>query len=429
MIRAAHALVNFQKPQWGLALLAVVAFLLLFSALALGLAFSVGDNAAIGANHRQQLEAAAAAEAGLDLARSVLGELDWTAALRGPNGAWESDAATARAYSFRNPIAWNAARILPAGQAPAWPNDDGQLFWSGAPLAESGWALTDNTRFFLKITNNPEDPAGPSTDSDDLLTVRSFGLSSRPLHERARNAVAVREARLRRDRTFQLPAALVLVGPGGQVRWENDLLWASPSADRPAVVVADSAGAGALESALRESVVGREDRFQGLGGNPSIQNLSTLFLSHPHYRNLFGQEFLAHFLEKLPLHANVLGEPQSSGQLQLQFAPNDLVLEGPLEMAGILVCAGRLTLRGPIRFEGLLLVVGRGHLVMEGEDINVRGGILIARLESGSLGFPSLDCSARGGVTHDAGVIENVLKLFPPAEIWSRIVTPELDPP
>lgn len=428
MTRAAHASVTSQKSQWGLALLAVVAFLLLFSALALGLAFSVGDNAAISSNHRQQLEAAAAAEAGLAMARSVLGELDWTAALRGPNGVWETDAAMARAYSFRSPVAWNVARILPAGQAPVWPNDDGQLFWRGAPLADSGWALSDRTRFFLKITNNPEDPAGPSTDSDDLLTVRSLGLSSRPLHERARNAVAVREARLRRDRTFELPAALVLVGPGGETRWENDLLWASPSAARPAVVVADSAGAGPLESALRESVVGREDRFQGLGANPSIQNLSALFISHPHYQNLFRHEFLSHFLEKLPLHAKMLGQPQSSGQLQLQFAPDDLVLEGPLEMAGILVCAGRLTLRGSIRFEGLLLVVGRGQLVMEGES-SVRGGILIARLESSFLGFPSLNCSARGSVLHDAGVIENVLKLFPPAEIWSRIVTPELDPP
>ena len=78
-------------------------------------------------------------------------------------------------------------------------------------------------RVLYRLTNNPEETW--DRDRDGIVILRSMGVSQAqpwPILPAVINCVTVVEARFRQERTFDLPAAILLFGASGRFNWSGD---------------------------------------------------------------------------------------------------------------------------------------------------------------------------------------------------------------
>src|SRR5437867_9727152 len=228
------------KEEKGLAVLIALISLTLFSLLGLYINLNATTEVIISDNHESRMQAQYAAIAGLNHAQALIRGLEYSDLLQGPDGSYDPSTypvSLSGLFEFRNLISWSMARTLnlqdPTNEVSGLP-DDG-LINSGKSSSTNGTVLIPLTgialtapnpygagtvttaRYFVKVTDNPEDPdSNPFKDSDQMVIVRSMGVAQtiRPATAGATraNSVVVIEARFKRDLTFLIQSPLILQG-------------------------------------------------------------------------------------------------------------------------------------------------------------------------------------------------------------------------
>ncbi len=395
----------------GFSLVVVLLLTTLLISLCLYLCLLIGNQSHMVGSSESQLYSMILAENGIEYARSILPRLNINELLKGPDNQHSGD----KQPEWRSPLSFEEAwEMDPETWSPAC--DDGWPAFQGNMLLSRGYTAPENARFYIRFSNNPDEPA--ADDQDHIVLVRSMGIAPskrQGLFATARNNVTLVEATLRQETVFDLPAALVLFGEEMQFEWEGDFQFDGDS--QPAVACV---GPGELQDALLEAVAGIANRFNGAGAAPSVSDVTDIYRSSPVYGRVFRPVFWSHFLEQLPGFA----EDRVPG---LRFCPEGGQLEGEFE--GILVATGDLALsRANVR--GLLLHLGQGSLTLE--DSTVTGAIWMSNSspdEKGKLTHSPLRLKVLGPVqvSYDAGAIRDSLALLPPTQLGWRILFPEME--
>ena len=370
-----------------------------------------------------------------------------------------------RPFDYRNPINLREARNVNF-DAPSSVGNRTDHGWLTAPQGEAiGSGL-----YFAKLSDN-EDDGDPYKDSDGTVCLRivgvhrGSGLSETSTYGTTRkNAVAVVEAMLKRDTTFDLQAPLTIpasdtVNPFGGAKFKVDgydhsSIWESTDdiggheddnlPDHPGVnVVYDDPPANS--SATVEDIIdslkkNEKDNFTGTGGTPSIVDGTEDVKADPEAQKILDANFLDKFVsyvsiyadEKVPAGKGPVGGLGTEGHPRAIVAEGDLRLTGNATGYGLLVVKGELDVKGTFAYNGMILVIGKGSLIYGGAA-SVLGGVVIANITpEKTLGTATI--SVHGGGNDSAGIynasdkIAMGLSLLPMRIISWREITPEIEP-
>lgn len=423
----------------GFALVTALIALSLFSIIGLYLSLIATSEVRMSDNYESDIQARAAAMAGLNHARALLKGLAFDDLLQGPDGTHSASPAYlayARTHRYRTPVPWTLARmldILDPGGALAGIPDDG-IMNTGRSAGGDGMVLIPpdgiaqlalnpygpdtriTSRYFVRVSdNNGEaselamDPAdNPFVDGDGQVIVRSLGLALTLREETAagtrRNSVALFEGRFKRFSTFDLDASLVV--QGGTVEAESaemfggSLFSIQGGPVNPGIAAIDAGGSQGVTPA--QQIVARLlpeqwANVQGAGMEPSVSDITSAITADADKKLLLDPSFLGRFVRvALPRFADTL---YSGSQTWNGFAPASLgsydpslPSAAPSQDPRVTYVDGDLFIDGNLEGAGLLVVTGK--VVLTGQ-FSFKGLLLI-------IGAGELDC---GGVASITGAI------------------------
>ncbi len=296
-------------------------------------------------------------------------------------------------------------------------NDDGIPFYQGSSPLLSGHRSEDGGYFFLRFSNNPEEPA--EQDQDHVLLVRSAGVI--PSHIRSpfapnlRNDVTLVEARLRQEVSFIPPSPLTVLGNSGQFTWAGTS-FSIRSADQPAVSIVAFQSPQLYGDFVDSLSPAQAARLQGSSAASSVQDAAE-YRSHPAYQVLFRLQFWRHFLDHLPAYTDD----------RIVFLPQGG--EWNQDLSGLLVALGETRLTGRARVKGLVLHLGGGELILE-EQAEITGAVWMSHLEASDGGLSSkplaLRVSDSARIRHDSVAVREAVAHFPPTLRGWRLLFPEM---
>jgi hypothetical protein len=466
----------------GSALLVTLIALSLFSLLGLFVSLTATTGVQISDNYEGQMQATYAALAGINHTRALIRGLSLDDLFRGPDGAWDSSAqytALAKGYGFRNPVPVSLAQRLdivdPASDVSAI-SDDGIFstgFIEGSPgtvlIPQAGIAQESPnpygqgsivlSRYFVKVTDNNKeateiagDPSdSPFIDGDGVVIVRSLGIA-RTLTDSLgsvvrRNSVAVFEARLKRLHTWDLPGALVVLGPDCEASFSGVYEISGGALPGIGTIDTDSFDAISPDRTIRNAA-GTDGYVTG--GNeaiPSVKDITAGVLADPDQRRLLIPESLSEFVQvKAPAFADscYYGNQSWSGgsapdlgvfnpakpwnapgqNPKVTVVRGDLEISGSVSGGGLLIVTGSLSYSGPFVFSGIVLVIGTGTLMATGPGSVIEGGVIISKLsnDSGSEAFgkPSVTIGEGSRIVSNRANIRMALGLIPAVQIGFR---------
>ena len=398
----------------GFSILTVLLWMILLATLAVVLHLRLRAHLGQTRDMRRQLYSFVMAENGLEYARTLLPHLEIDSLLKGLDNVHNGELAS----EWRNPIPYQqAVSIDPTQWQPD--NDDGLPFHDGKPLLAGGYQGAGDGFFFVRFSNNPEEP--PDIDHDKTVLVRSLGLvPCLPSHHwlsQFRNCVTLLETRLRKEMIFELPSPLTLFGEKANFSWVGQD-FTIEGGDRPAVSLIDLSS---LSSDLQGSLLpSQQDRLVGAALSPSWADLTAEYLDSTTRNQIFESQFWSDFLQQLPTFASLPGDG-------LTYWPEGGVLEE--ERSGFLVARGALTLSAGARFHGLLLHLGGGSVRII-EDAFVMGGLWLANLDPTGTNLRHLPIELHLGgnsrLIYGAEEIARALALIPPTQLQWRYLFPEM---
>lgn len=357
------------------------------------------------------------AQNGIEFARGLLPLVDVDPLLSGPDGSFSgTDVA-----EWRNPLPFAEARRMdPESWTPG--RDDGLPSRGRDLLLPNGYRDPGGGRFYLRFSNNPEEPA--HQDRDGVVLVRSMGVAPlklrNPFLASTRNSVTLIESRLLQETAFRLRSALTLVGDHGEFRWTGSQFLLDGGHREPAVRLVSLGGGGLGADFLRRLSPAQARRIRGAGPKPSLRDSTAAYREDPQHRSLFQADFWRHFEAHLPNMSSAAG---------IVHLPEGGTLSG--EVSGVVVARGTLILQGDVRFRGILLHLGGGGVILR-DRARIVGGLWLSNLNvegetihGGSLG---LHLSDLANVRYDADAIRSGLRSFPPTQLGWRLLFPEMAP-
>ena len=273
-------------------------------------------------------------------------------------------------------------------------------------------------RVLYRLTNNPEE--GTHGDRDGIVILRSMGVVQAqpwPVLPAVINCVTVVEARFRQERTFDLPAAILLFGAAGRFNWSGDR-FRVVGGEAPAIAVV-STTVSTLTDQVIESLQGHESVL--VTSQAEVEDVTETYEDSTDLARILDADFWSHFLESLP------GFVFESGGRGLHYFPDGGVLNQPLD--GILIVRGPLVLAGRAEVTGLLIHLGNGALELR-EQSRIVGGLWISdpdHLTNPDSSPIELTLGDEAEVVYDREQIERALWLFPPTQLGWRIISPEMD--
>ena len=262
--------------------------------------------------------------------------------------------------------------------------------WAIAIVRRSGGALPDPAESQRTVgslgdfvvlyesggANSIDDDGDGTTDESDesdfiyLTSTGRAGSSSRTLEVVLRSAVQVPELEAAVQFNVDSPIldlkgnAFLISGVDHDLEGTEDL----------SVTQKSGIASPALEADLIAQIpAARQDQIQGLGGTPSISQISAFDLGA-----LVDQaKSAASIVIEGGTHTDlVLGEPTESGVV-VAYASSDIHLSGNAEGAGILIVDGDLRVSGSFTWRGLVIVRGRVTMTGGGSGKRVIGGLVI----------------------------------------------------
>ncbi len=398
----------------GFSLAAVLIWTFLLTTVVLALHLRLSHQAVGASDAERQLYSLVLAENGVEYARTVLPHLELDSLLNGPDGRhsgtgaeWRDPMPYARAQSD-DPARWRPER------------DDGIPFDEDGPLLPGGYRAAGRGWFFLRFSNNPEEP--PQKDSDQVVLVRSLGVAPGFLPDPGapgvRNAVTLVEARLRKETVFALPSPVTLFGDQGEFSFDG-AGFLIDGKEKPGVSVIETSRPG-LEDDFRDSLGdARKGRVRGAGTSPSIEDATEAYRRDENLRRIYSIEFWKAFVEGLPDFSDL---PEGG----VRFLPDGGEWSGSFK--GLMVSQGRLVLRDA-NIQGLLLHLGGGELELTGST-RVAGGLWISNLDHPRAVLPlgplRLQIGGAAKVVYDEAAVRYALGRIPPTQLGWRILFPEM---
>ena len=337
-------------------------------------------------------------------------------------------------------------------------------------------------RFFAKVSDDPDEAAvtgtadDPLTDSNNMVYVRVVGIyrgiggevtsygSSR------KNSVAVVEALLKRDQTFDLNSPISFYGHNvtsgfagnsftidgydhSGMTFDQITKGHSDAGLEPQYGVTclyDDQNSGDAQAAVNDVnnslSKNQKNNITGAGGFPSITDGTDTVrddTSNPDGTNIFDADFLANFVNQVSAVADVKYETDAhisanpgilgtEGHPLITVAEADLELSGNGSGVGILIVKGAFKVSGAFTFDGVILVVGEGDVTMGGTNKSFVGGMYVANVqENGAnykFGTPTLSDSGNSNFYMDSDSIRLAYSLLPMRLISWREITPEIEP-
>ena len=356
------------------------------------------------------------AQNGIEFARGLLPLVDVDELLSGPDGSFSgTDLA-----EWRNPLPFSEAR----GMDPeSWASgrDDGLPARGSNLLLPNGYSDPGGGRFYLRFSNNPEEPA--HQDRDGVVLVRSMGVAPLKLQDpflaSTRNSVTLMESRLLQETAFRLRSALTLAGDSGDFQWTGNQFLLDGGLQEPAVRFLSLGGDGLGAEFLLNLSPAQAARIRGAGTEPSLRDSTETYREDPRHRSLFQAAFWKHFQDQLPTLSSAAG---------IVHLPEGGIL--PATDSEVVVARGNLVLQGDVRFRGILLHLGGGSVVLQ-DRAQITGGLWLSNLsvdgDTISAGPLSLHLSDMATVRYDPDAIRLGLRRFPPTQLGWRLLFPEME--
>lgn len=355
------------------------------------------------------------AQNGIEFARGLVPLVDLDQLLAGPDGSFSGTGLA----EWRNPLPFAEARRMDPESWTAG-RDDGLPFRGRDQLLPNGYPDPEGGRFYLRFSNNPEEPA--HQDRDGVVLVRSMGVAPlklrNPFLASTRNSVTLIESRLLQETAFRLRSALTLAGDGGDFHWSGSRFLLDGGLREPAVRLLSLGGDGLGTEFLRNLSPAQASRIRGAGTEPSLRDSTASYREDPRYRSLFQAGFWRHFEAHLPDMSSAAG---------IVHLPEGGTLSG--EVSGVVVARGNLVLQGDVRFRGILLHLGGGGVSMRDRS-RIDGGLWLSNLTTDGDairgGSVHLHISDLASIRYDADAIRSGLRSFPPTQMGWRLLFPEM---
>ncbi len=440
----------------GFALLYVMAASVLLTLIGLALTLSSLSDFLMSNEFEAHEKAIGAAVNGLELARDELRGKDLNSVLsetvEAPKYLAYSEP-EAGSFAARNPIPLREARSVDFDNPPA---PVGSRNAAGL-LTPLGGSVIEGARYFASISDNADEtpmglPEDPRVDVDSNVFLRAIGISpsALPGTAEARNAVAVVEAALHRDLSFDLESPFLIYGPDVDATFNGNSFDLIGDEEHAAVAVAFDAPEAGDGQTIYDSMLaalGDSGNVEGMSGPDGVSLIDATQIiresSNADASNLFNGDFLANLSGRLRPYADNFYENAvhlSGGGVDLGTSENpkltvalgDFTLTGAASGAGLLVVKGKLELGGAFVFDGLVLALGEGDVWLHGANKDLGGGLLVARIEEDgnggwTFGVPTVRISGNSNIVLDRSKIRLALSLLPMRILSWREVGEELD--
>ncbi len=464
------------RNQKGIALVVALILAVLLSLLALSVTFSSMRELATSTEFENHERALLLADAGFNRERQELRsqELNALLAQSGTVLVVKPDQ-TESNWAIRNPISPIDARNIDFEST--FSSTGTSISVSGL-LTPAGGQLIEGGRYFAKLTDNREPDNNPSIDTDGTVFLRVIGIADGSFGEVAsygsgrKNAVAIIEAEIHRDMTFDMTSPMSFLGPhvnaefggmpfsidgydhenmtpadmakggNGQGSDKHDGLSALP-----AINCLDPTNATGSVTDITDALKGKQDaNVVGAGGTPSVVDGSNDLKNstNPDARNVLDPVYLQSISNQVAKVADLVYEGNQSlgGQGQDVFAlgtpadPKITYINGSLDVSGNIVGAGLLVITGDLKgtgsliYDGLILVLGTGNVTFGGSNNGVLGGLVAANLQGSppQFGTTSLKVAGNSDFYFRGDSIRMAIRMLPMRIISWREITPEIEP-
>jgi len=343
------------KQKRGVALIASMMIMASLTLLGLwGVTSSLIDNM-ITINYRSNTESFYAAEAGIERAREYLRGLDFKTEL-------------IKAAGSDN-------QLVNSKDINSFPGDDIPIYSN---------VTIGNSSYTVYITNDADDGVTNVNDTNDRITITSFGYGPS-------SSLSVVQGIIKKPEiSFSSPAPIVLLGPGVQ-QFEpgnsnsffingNDT---AGGESVPAIIVSNEQAKQTVENGCEP----RCDQIQGAGQVIPSVAADPGAISQA---GLDSIENLRNILKIMKAHADFTSTSDPGFHLGTEDNPSVVFIDGSFDSIsvdsksghGILVVTDTLTFRGDFTYNGVILVVGRGNFIRYGAGTGtINGSIIVADID------------------------------------------------
>lgn len=445
----------------GMALLFAIVVAVLLSLIGLSLTRSSMTEFSMSNEFEAHEKALLIADAAFNLARDELRGKDLSEVLAAPTDvpqyvSYEAPAEGSQAA--RNPLDPYEARNINFNNPPSpIASRTGYGF-----LTPAGGVAMGTGRFFACITDNDDEaPLGllndPRVDQDYTIYLRVLATHRASMSEMnrvgtaAKNSIAILEAVLRRDLSFDLSAPLTIYGQDVNATFSGNAFDLIGDNEHPAVTTlfddlpggdADEAYQSLKDALGNKGTVVGEPGPDGLSLQDGTQEIRES--ENPDATNAFDPTFLLRFANYLAASADnyYTGDTELSGlgvrlgtpdNPEITVATGNLAISGGGRGAGFMVVRGALEIGGAFDYDGIILVVGEGNAWLHGTNKTITGGMYVVRVENDEdgnpvFGIPTVTIEGNSNFVFDAGDLKMAINILPLKTISLREVTPDLDP-
>ncbi|HXK61945.1 MAG TPA: hypothetical protein PLP42_18820 [Acidobacteriota bacterium] len=465
------------RNEQGMALVIALVVALLLSLLCLTLTFSSLKEFQVSTEFENHEKALLIADAGYNAVKQDLRGKDINALL-----------------SAKRPVA--ASGVDPSNILPAWANrypispfearkvDFSDLHGGGTSTLVSGLltpaagqTVGDCTagnpcgRYFARLTDNNDADGDPEHDLDGTVFLRVVGIHRNLPGENASgsaNSVAVIEAILHRDMSFNMTAPLSLISQQVNANFDGNS-FTIDGYDHSGMTIRDLNGhkdkdlepfsgisclydnpglgdaTAAVNNVLTAFKDNQEDNVTGRG-TPAVNDdtLDVKSSGNPDSINVFDPAYLYNLTVTLGAVADYVyptgnetstkftgGHHGTPDDPKITYVKGDLEISGNWTGAGILLVTGDLSGNGAFEFQGLMLVLGSGKVYFGGANKTILGGVVVANLVPGSpttFGTASIDVRGQSNFYFAGDRIRLAASLLPMRTLSWREITPEIEP-
>jgi len=389
----------------------------------------------------------------------------------------------AETYFNRNPIAPMEAMNVDFDNPPTQISTRSV---AGLLTSASGETLPDGGRYWAKLTDNDDGDSDLTTDQDGkfylrVLAIRSLGAGQISTYGgTVKNTVAILEAKIGKDSTFDLEAALTVLGPDIDIELEseeedenfivdgfdhsgmdlNDLIndvdthttggdsagiqtiYDNPSTDGQ---TARNEIYNEIDSEQRDNITGNTSDY---GSTPSIRDGTQAVRDNtdPDSENIFDVSYVLNFRDNLTSIADVVVTDHKLWASNLGTDASPLItycdtssnqkckLQEDANGAGLLIIEGKFDFNGyELNYHGLVMVIGgMGELILDNDAsaMNILGGLMIAAISGNAYvaGDLSTEDETEVKILYSKDAIESALSLLPTKKLGWREIVPDLEP-
>ncbi|MDA2938733.1 pilus assembly PilX N-terminal domain-containing protein [Acidobacteria bacterium AH-259-A15] len=383
-------------------------------------------------------------------------------------------------YFSRNPLAPIEAMNVDFDSPPT---PIGNRTVNGLLTSASGDTLAGGGRYWAKITDNDDGDSDFTADVDGKVHLRVLGVEKSTPGQistyggNLKNSVAIIEATLKQDMTFNTDAPFTVYASGADAtfsgnsfdfdaydhkEWStSDILanhtHSSGTGSAGIDVVYDNPGGGdataaktavynSLSTNQKDNIIGPESDYSG-SGEPSLRDNTANVRNDPNpdAQNIFDPDYVGNFIKKVSYFADYSYPDNThlsgSGiELGTETDPKITVAEGDFKLtgngsgSGVLIVKGQFDLGGGFNYRGLILVVGEGWMETKGSNKGIIGGLIIADLDEndGTYSYdddPHLKIAGSANFYYSSSDIQLGISLLPLKLISWREISPEIEPP